>query len=88
MKKKIQRSGAVDMVLPDVINSDELALFTDEDLARRAAVLESDRIRAGEYSLPWEVEIAYVQREQGIRERGHQIHVEYMKGPGALTAED
>lgn len=87
-KKKVVGNRGIELNAPEVISHDELALFTDEDLARRFSQLDSERVRAGDSALPWEVEIAYIQREQGIRERGRQIHLEYMKGPGAEHHEE
>jgi hypothetical protein len=76
-QKKSQRRYTFDV--PEVINMDELALFTDEDLAKRANVLEVERQKVGAEAVPWEVELAYIQREQGIREFGGQLHADYLR---------
>lgn len=78
--------------LPDVINMDDLALLSDEELSGRAGRLEADRRRVASSSsdlVPWEIEIAYVRREQQIREVRAVRHREYLVGaPPEPLAED
>lgn len=65
--------------LPEVIDSDALAVLQDNELALRYRALDDDRVRAQElgYSLqPWEVELAYVRREQQIRNERRITHTE------------
>lgn len=76
----VRRRAAV--YLPDVINSDVLATMQDNELAQRYRTLDDDRLRAQElgYSTqPWEVELAYVKREQQIRNSHRAIHAEIMR---------
>lgn len=57
--------------LPDVVDIDTLASMRDEDLVLRFRTLDEERTRAYQHGVfdlqPWEVEIAYVKREQHIR---------------------
>lgn len=72
-----RRRGTV--YLPEVINSDVLATLQDNELAARYRELDDDKSRAQDlgYSLqPWEVELAYVRREQQIRNERRQVHAE------------
>ena len=78
--------------LPDIVNMDDLALFSDEELSGRAGRLEADRRRAASTSsdlVPWETEIAYIRREQQLREERAIRHREYTVGaPPEPQAED
>lgn len=79
MSKK--RNTGVD--LPDLANMDDLAVLSDEELAGRAARLETDRRRAasrGTDLRPWEEEVAYVRREQAIRKDRYDAHVAFLQG--------
>lgn len=72
------RRGRV-VYLPEVIDSDTLAVLQDNELALRYRALDDDRIRAQELGWvlqPWEVELAYVKREQQIRNDRRQAHAE------------
>lgn len=65
--------------LPEIVNMDALAAMQDNELAQRHRTLDDDRLRAQElgYSTqPWEVEIAYVKREQQIRNAHRAAHAE------------
>lgn len=72
-----KRRGTV--YLPEVVNVDTLATMQDNELASRHRELDDDKARAQEagYSLrPWEVELAYVKREQQIRNERRQVHAD------------
>lgn len=69
---------------------DDLAYLSDEELSGRAGRLESERRRAASTSsllTPWEVEIAYVRREQQIRESRSAAHTEWLKTAPRAEAE-
>lgn len=76
-----KRKPSSSVAFPDVVNMDDLAYLTDEELAGRGARMESDRRRAASTSsdlVPWEVEIAYVRREQQLREARSKAHAAYL----------
>lgn len=77
--------------LPDVVNMDDLALLSDEELSGRAGRLEADRRRAASTSsnlVPWETEIAYVRREQQLRDARAIAHSEFLRGVGPVEQEE
>ena len=64
---------------PEVINMDVLSVMQDKDLATRHRDIDEERVLAQEmgYStLQWEVELAYIKREQQIRNERRQAHAE------------
>ncbi|NBT35357.1 MAG: hypothetical protein EBT03_07435 [Betaproteobacteria bacterium] len=66
---------------PAIVSMDELAIMSDEELAGRASRLEGERRRVASSSSelrPWEEEIAYVRREQALREDRSKAHAAYM----------
>lgn len=76
--------------LPDIAHMDDLALLSDEELVGRAGRLEADRRRAASTMnnlTPWEVEIAYVRREQQLRDTRTQLHAEFLRGAPAVVVE-
>lgn len=76
--------------LPDVANMDDLAMMGDEELAERANRLEGGRRRAASVSSdlrPWEVEVAYVRREQGLRAQRAAAHAEFVRLTGGESAD-
>lgn len=62
--------------VPQVTNIDDLAVMADEELNARASRFESERNRARD-PYPWEVEIAYIRREQQIRRVRERAHAEW-----------
>ena len=74
-----RRHGAISM--PEVVDIDVLGSMQDDDLILRLRALEEDRSRAladGRYdTYPWEVEAAYVRREQQIRRARRDAHSEW-----------
>lgn len=88
----MSKKRSVGVELPDVANMDDLALISDEELVGRAARMEADRRRAasrGADLQPWEAEVAYVRREQAIRQRRAEAHIAYLQAglAEAVTAE-
>lgn len=70
------------IVLPDVANMDDLAVMLDEDLIVRLRELEDDKSRAYDAHVdvrPWEVELAYIRREQQIRRNRRDAYAEYVR---------
>jgi uncharacterized small protein (DUF1192 family) len=77
-KKKKSDSNFRDANVPEQINMDDLALMSDDELSQRASLCENERNRTWNQA-PWEIEIAYVRREQQIRRTGTDMHQEYLK---------
>lgn len=68
--------------LPVPVNMDEIAIMSDEEVFARAGSLENDRAKVLDHRLdptPWEIEIAYYRREQGIRRLRREIHEVFVK---------
>jgi hypothetical protein len=82
------------IAVPDVLSRDELAGKSDDELVTRLDSLNSahsyvkDAEQAGRSPapLPWEKEIAYAQRELGLRisrRHAHQRYLEKQQGTAA-----
>lgn len=78
-KVKLKSGKVVQRNLPEVVCSDDLAVMSDEQLVGRATALQVDMVNSGGDPSPWEIELAYIQREQSIREVRSRRHSEYMK---------
>ena len=68
--------------VPDVVNIDDMSVFSDDELGARCRVLEDDRqkvIDAGFDPKLWEEEIAYAKREMQIRYERREAHIRYVK---------
>lgn len=68
--------------VPDVINMDDIGNMIDEDLLSRLHSLEEDMghvFDARMDTLLWEIELAYIKREQGLRRRRRDLHERYMR---------
>ena len=67
---------------PEIYNMDDIGYMTDEALYDRANRLENDRNRvvaSGRDPYLWEVEIAYLRREQSMRRTRAELHQEYVQ---------
>ena len=67
---------------PEIVDMDALAYAVDEDLKQRNYTLSMERdqvLRAGLDPVKWEVELAYVYREMGIRESRRITHDRYLR---------
>ena len=67
----------------DVVNQDDLALFQDSELDSRASFLFDEMRRRGipqqsPGAAQYEIELAYVQREQQIRMKRRTAHRAYL----------
>lgn len=79
-KKKFNKE--LEFSEPTIVSVDELAYMTEEALRERSNRLELERNKvsfSGKNPLLWEVELAYVQREQNLRRSRLEFHAEYMK---------
>jgi len=67
---------------PEIWNMDDLGYMADEMIEDRAQRLESERNRllsTGKDPHLWEVEIAYIRREQQLRKTREEFHQKYLK---------
>jgi hypothetical protein len=72
---------------PAIITIDDLAVMSDDELSGRANRFESERNRVRD-SYPWEVEIAYVRREQQIRRQRVDTHSAWIRHNPQDNVED
>lgn len=63
---------------PAIITIDDLAVMSDDELSNRANRFEAERNRVRD-QYPWEVEIAYVRREQQIRRQRADAHSAWVR---------
>lgn len=81
----------VEILAPQMIDMDSLAYFSDQDLDRRRSNLDDDRMKAvysGVDSYAWEVELAYLQRENDIRRTRRVMHEQYLRSNPELYIND
>jgi hypothetical protein len=67
---------------PEIYNMDDIGYMSDDALYDRANRLENERSRmlnSGREPYLWEVEIAYLRREQTMRKTRTDIHQEYLQ---------
>ena len=77
--------------VPNVVNMDEIAIFSDEELFARASSLENDRTKVVESRFDpmlWEIEIAYLRREMGIRRQRREAHEVFIRENAHLLIEE
>lgn len=75
MKKKLGNE------VPPVYHIDDLACMGDDEIWRHLRVMEEGR-RSNRDPLPFEIEIAYLQRELGIRRDQRDAHVAWLRSGG------
>ncbi len=76
--------------LPEVVNMDDTAVISDEDLFARMNQLESDRSKVIDHNFDpylWEVELAYLRREVQIRRQRREAHEAYLSENAAFFVE-
>lgn len=67
---------------PEVINIDDLAVLTDEELNGLCYKLDSERQKVIDAYLdprPWEEELAYIKREMQVRRARREAHDRYVR---------
>ena len=77
-----QKTPRFPIPVPDINNMDDIGYFPDELLHDKISRLEGERTRLLELRLeptPWEVELAYLRREQQIRKTRSERHDQYVK---------
>ncbi len=72
------------VVFPDVVSSDALGIYSDEELFGRLRRVEGDLQKVVDAHLdldlrPWERELAYAQRELQIRRERRETHERYRR---------
>lgn len=70
---------------------DEIAVFSDEELFSRVSSLENDRNKVVDSRFDpmlWEVEIAYLRREMGIRRQRREAHEVFLRENAHLLVEE
>lgn len=81
--KKFSDSNSYNAVpQPIPVSMDVLAMYSDSEINARAEVIESDMLRAtnsGMDPYPWQVELAYLQREYDIRRARVATHDRYLR---------
>ncbi len=68
--------------VPNVINMDDIAILSDEELMSRMTNLENDRVKVIDSRFDpmlWEIEIAYYRREVGIRRQRRELHEIFLR---------
>ena len=92
MKKRVIRPAAKDtrykdnyvrypVPLPDIVSMDVIAAMQDDELMMRLRTLHDDRDKVFAERLDarlWDVELAYVKREQQVRKTRHDAHEKYL----------
>jgi hypothetical protein len=85
------RTSKYPLPVPEVANMDEIGYYPDDLLADRIGRLESERTRLLEMRYDpqlWEVELAYLRREQQIRTVRSERHEAYMRDLVLRSGED
>lgn len=68
--------------VPEVLNTDELAVMADDEIFGRLSHLEADRISVIDARFdptPWEIEIAWMRRELHVRRARRELHEQYLQ---------
>lgn len=76
------RTSKYPIPAPEVANMDDIGYYPDDLLSDRIGRLESERTRLLEMRYDpqlWEVELAYLRREQQIRTTRAERHESYMR---------
>jgi hypothetical protein len=82
MAKKNKTNKNYNVEIPEVYNMDDIGYMSDDALRERNFRLESEKsklLAAGYDTRLWDVELAYVQREQGIRMSRAELHADYIR---------
>jgi hypothetical protein len=94
-KKQIQGENSMTyqcpVPVPNVVNMDDIAIFSDEELFARTTGLENDRNKAIEARFDpmlWEIEISYLRREMGIRRQRREAHEAFINENSHLLVEE
>lgn len=77
----MKKSNKQHVDLPDVINTDDLAIMTDEQLFATFRALDAARTEAFnaiQNTQSWEIELSYVKREIYNRRYRRQLHEEFL----------
>ena len=90
-KESFHQKRNSNIELPDVLNMDDIGYASDEAIIDRVRCLEVERNRVLDMrydAQPWEVELAYLEREVQLRKTRSQKHDEFLRAFGyAATGE-
>jgi len=81
-KKNKNFDNEFELGAPEVICLDDIGYMSEEIINDRMNRLERERNRAismGHEPILWDVELAYLQREQNVRQIRSESHAAYMK---------
>lgn len=90
-KNSASRQVRYPVELPYVVDMDTLSYASDDELKERNYYLNDSRdrvIRSNLDSTPWDVELAYVQREMSIRDARRAAHDKYVRSNPDLFIQD
>jgi len=82
MSKKNKSAKNFGNETPEIYNMDDIGYMTDEAIHDRTNRLEHERNRLGLLNRDpylWEIEIAYLRREEQLRQTRAERHAEFMK---------
>lgn len=72
--------------LPPVFHMDDVAIMSDDEIWSHLRTMENGR-RTNRDPAPFEVELAYLQRELGIRKAQRDAHTAWLKTAPVVEAE-
>jgi hypothetical protein len=75
---------------PEIVDMDVIATMTDDELVNRFQRMDVEREAMRETRIPtreWEIEIAYVRREQQLRRTRREAHDSYLNAMHASSPE-
>lgn len=82
MSKKNKSNKNFGNEMPEIYNMDDIGYMADEAIHDRAQRLENERNRlvsTNKDPYLWEVEIAYLRREEQLRQTRAERHAEFVK---------
>lgn len=91
MSKKNKSNKNIGNETPDIYNMDDIGYMADEAIHDRASRLEHERNRLVSVNKDpylWEVEIAYLRREEQLRQTRAERHAEFVKKFVSTTTVD
>jgi len=91
MSKKVKSNKNFASETPEVYNMDDIGYMSDEAIHDRSNRLENERGRlmsAGKDTYLWDIEVAYLQREQQLRQTRSERHAEFIQRFGKSNPEN
>jgi hypothetical protein len=84
-KESFHQKRNINIEMPEVLNMDDIGYASDEAIIDRVRHLEVERNRVLDMrydAQPWEVELAYLEREVQLRKTRSQKHDEFLRAFG------